>query len=88
MAVGITIMIMKSLIGYQVYKRLINDESIQKDLVLFLHKTKNQFEGNVYFFSLNQLSFLQIQSEMVYAESGWNITLSCHITGNPVPSMR
>eukprot|EP00088_Acartia_fossae_P010966 TRINITY_DN15496_c0_g3_i1.p1 TRINITY_DN15496_c0_g3~~TRINITY_DN15496_c0_g3_i1.p1 ORF type:complete len:1012 (+),score=235.31 TRINITY_DN15496_c0_g3_i1:132-3167(+) len=31
---------------------------------------------------------IKIQSEMVYAESGWNITLSCHITGNPVPSMR
>jgi len=31
---------------------------------------------------------IKVQSEMVYAESGWNMTLSCHITGNPVPSMR
>jgi len=31
---------------------------------------------------------IKVQSERVYAESGWNVTLSCHITGNPVPSMR
>jgi len=31
---------------------------------------------------------IKVYSRRVYAETGWNATLTCHITGNPVPSTR
>jgi len=31
---------------------------------------------------------ISVYARRVYAEAGWNVTLTCHITGNPVPSPR
>ncbi|XP_023330609.1 leucine-rich repeat-containing protein 24 [Eurytemora carolleeae] len=31
---------------------------------------------------------IKVYNRRVYAQSGWNVTLTCHITGNPVPSTR